>query len=227
MNYYSEKLSAERLEKCYEIAPPRIRQYLKAEIDYIRSVIPPTSRVLELGCGYGRIFKDLAHHCKLLAGIDISVENLKLAKSLLIRYHNIFLCEMNAVELGFKDNSFDVVLCIQNGLSAFHENPLTLMQEAIRITRPGGFALFSGYSDKIWDARLEWFIRQSEYGLLGEIDHNATGNGKIVCKDGFRATTFRPDDFTRMAARLGVTPTITEVDDSCLFCRIEAQNNFE
>ncbi|NQU67908.1 MAG: class I SAM-dependent methyltransferase [Candidatus Marinimicrobia bacterium] len=227
MNYYSDNLSAERLEKCYEIAPPRIRQYLKAEIDYIRSVIPPTSRVLELGCGYGRIFKDLAHHCELLAGIDISIENLKLAKSRLSRYQNIFFCEMNAVELGFKDNSFDVVLCIQNGLSAFHENPLTLMQEAIRVTRPGGFALFSGYSDKFWDARLEWFIRQSEHGLLGEIDHNATGNGEIVCKDGFRATTFRPDDFTRLAVQLGVTPTITEVDDSCLFCRIDVPNNFE
>jgi hypothetical protein len=30
--YYSEKLSAERLKKCYDIAPSRVRQYLDAEI---------------------------------------------------------------------------------------------------------------------------------------------------------------------------------------------------
>ena len=29
--YYSECLSAERLQRCYEIAPPRVKQYLAAD----------------------------------------------------------------------------------------------------------------------------------------------------------------------------------------------------
>ena len=33
--YYSEKLSAERLQKVYRVATPRVKQYLAAEIDYV------------------------------------------------------------------------------------------------------------------------------------------------------------------------------------------------
>jgi hypothetical protein len=49
--YYSEKLFAERLRKIYQIAPPRIKQYLEAEIDFILGKIKSSDIVLELGCG--------------------------------------------------------------------------------------------------------------------------------------------------------------------------------
>jgi hypothetical protein len=32
-HYYQERLSAERLERVYEVAPPRVKRYLSAEID--------------------------------------------------------------------------------------------------------------------------------------------------------------------------------------------------
>jgi len=63
-DYYSKKLSAERLKMCYEIAPPRIRQYLKAEVDFILNKIKPGDIVLELGCGYGRIIPCLASRAR-------------------------------------------------------------------------------------------------------------------------------------------------------------------
>jgi hypothetical protein len=33
-DYYAERLAAEKLRRCYEIAPPRVRQYLRAELDF-------------------------------------------------------------------------------------------------------------------------------------------------------------------------------------------------
>ena len=42
----------------------------------------------------------------------------------------------------------------------------------------------------------------------------------IVCRDGFRATTVDRTTFEKLAASLGVTPHIIEVDDSSLFCEI-------
>lgn len=32
--YYSQKLSAEKLRLCYEIAPQRVKQYLESEIAF-------------------------------------------------------------------------------------------------------------------------------------------------------------------------------------------------
>jgi cyclopropane fatty-acyl-phospholipid synthase-like methyltransferase len=54
MGYYAEKLSAKRLQRCYEIASPRVQQYLEAEIEHVIGHLKPTDTVLELGCGYGR-----------------------------------------------------------------------------------------------------------------------------------------------------------------------------
>jgi len=50
-DYCAEKLSAARLRRCYELAPPRVRRYLAAEIDQVRSHCGPRTRLLELGCG--------------------------------------------------------------------------------------------------------------------------------------------------------------------------------
>ena len=64
---------------------------------------------------------------------------------------------MDAINLGFQDSIFDMVVCIQNGISAFHVDLRALIQETIRITKPGGKILFSTYSDKFWEQRLKWF----------------------------------------------------------------------
>lgn len=50
-SYYTEKLSAERLKLCYDLAPPAVQRYLSAEIEHVRWRIGAGSRVLELGCG--------------------------------------------------------------------------------------------------------------------------------------------------------------------------------
>jgi 2-polyprenyl-6-hydroxyphenyl methylase/3-demethylubiquinone-9 3-methyltransferase len=218
--YYSERLSAERLRKCYEIAPPRVKQYLEAEIRHVVARLRPSDTVLELGCGYGRVLERLASKAGSVVGIDTSPSSLRLARELLGRVSNCRLLEMDARALGFADGVFHVVICIQNGISAFGIDQRTLIAESIRVTRPGGRVLLSSYSEKFWNHRLEWFRLQAEHGLLGELDWTNTGDGVIVCKDGFRATTVSPDEFASLASELGVRPQIQEVDDSSVFCEI-------
>jgi 2-polyprenyl-6-hydroxyphenyl methylase/3-demethylubiquinone-9 3-methyltransferase len=217
--YYSDKLSAKELQRVYEIATPRIRQYLKAEIDFVLDNVSSTDSVLETGCGYGRVIKELCTKARLVAGIDTSLGSLRLATDELYNDNYTLYC-MNAVSTGFADNTFDLVTCIQNGISAFKVDKLKIIRETIRITRPGGTVLFSSYSEKFWDDRLEWFQLQSDEGLLGEIDYSKTGDGVIVCKDGFKATTVTPDDFRKLTLQLGLTSQIIEVDNSSLFCKI-------
>ena len=128
---------------------------------------------------------------------------------------------MNANSLTFEDNFFDVVIVIQNGISAFKIHPQKLIKECFRVTKKGGKILLSSYSDKIWNARLEWFIRQSNEGLLGEIDFDKTKQGVIMCKDGFEARTYTEKDFSVLISELDLNATVNEVDDSSIFCTIQ------
>lgn len=216
-NYYSRKLSDERLRLCYEIAPPRIKQYLEAEIEFVLDKTRPSDLVLELGCGYGRVLGRLLTNVDAAVGIDTSYTSIKLARDEFCNHSHCRLFVMDAVELGFRDRQFDAVVCIQNGISAFGVDQRMLIEEAIRVTRSGGIVLFSSYSERFWGDRLEWFRVQSEKKLIGEIDVEATGNGVIVCKDGFKATTVSPDDFILLTSGLDCDSTITEVDNSSIF----------
>jgi SAM-dependent methyltransferase len=219
-SYYNSKLSAERLKRCYEIAPPRVCQYLEAEENYVFEKVRPGDLVLELGCGYGRILPRLAQKARWVIGIDNSLASLQLGREMFGSIPNCHLLCMDAVQLAFLDRVFDCVVCIQNGISAFHVNQSDLIKESLRVTKYGGTVLFSSYSDRFWEDRLRWFQLQSEAGLLGEIDHEKTSDGVIVCKDGFTATTVRPHQFRSMTAELDVETRIVEVDESSLFCEI-------
>lgn len=218
--YYEDTLSAQRLKQCYEIAPPRIQQYLEGEIDYVLKKICPGGTVLELGCGYGRILPYLAQKAGLVVGIDRSLTSLILGAEMLSGISNCYLMGMNALHLGFRDRVFDCVVCIQNGISAFHVDQRDLIRESVRVAKPGGIVLFSSYSDDLWEDRLEWFQLQSDAGLLGEIDYTKTRDGVIVCKDGFKATTVRPHHFLSLAEELNLIAEIVEVDSSSVFCLI-------
>jgi len=218
--YYAEKLSGERLRRCYEVAPDRVCQYLEAEILHVLGELGPADEVLELGCGYGRIMGRLARVARRVVGIDTAPESLELGRRL---YHGDDCCEflcMDAIDLRFPDCSFDAVLCLQNGICAFGVDQVLLLEEALRVTRPGGIVMLSSYSDSFWSDRLAWFEVQAAEGLVGRIDRVASTNGVIVCEDGFRAGRMTPDDFRALCHIVGVEPRVCEVDDSSLFCEI-------
>ena len=219
-NYYSTKLAADRLRTCYQVAPPAAKAYLDAEIDFVLSKVSSSDAVLELGCGYGRVLERLHPAAEDLCGIDTSLASLVAAREFLGASLPCHLAVMDAVRMAFRDRCFDIVLCIQNGISAFGVDRLALLKEALRVARPGGIMLFSSYAERFWKDRLEWFEVQATHGLVGEIDYQATADGVIVCKDGFRATTVRPEEFSRLAAQVGIVPKIEEIAGSSLFCEL-------
>lgn len=216
--YYSDKLSAEKLKRCYEIAPPRVQQYLRAETEFALENIRLGDVVLDLGCGYGRTIRTLTQKARFVVGVDISCSSLAFSRTYLRLNRDCLLLQMDAANLSFLDETFDAVICIQNGISVFQRDPLRLFQEAIRVVRPAGVVLFSTYSQKFWVPRLDWFRKQAEEGLLGEIDEEKTAAGVIVCRDGFQSSTFTEKQFRDLASQCPVSFEITEVDQSSLFC---------
>jgi SAM-dependent methyltransferase len=176
--------------------------------------------VLELGCGYGRVLRRLAPRVRTVAGIDTSILSLRLAVDFVGHEKPLWLAAMDATRMAFRNHTFDLTICVQNGISAFGVDRQQLIGEAVRVTRPGGGVLLSSYSERFWEERLKWFKIQAEHGLIGEIDYRATGNGIIVCHDGFRATTVNAGGFRSLTAALGLAANIVEVDGSSLFCEI-------
>jgi 2-polyprenyl-6-hydroxyphenyl methylase/3-demethylubiquinone-9 3-methyltransferase len=219
-SYYTGKLAADHLKKVYDLAPEPVRRYLTAEIEHVRARLPADGWVLELGCGYGRVLKALAPHVGHLVGIDTSRASLRLARDYLADFPDVLLVQMDALHLTFPPSTFDLVCCLQNGISAFQVDQRALLADAVVAARPGGHVLFSSYADIFWEHRLEWFRLQAAHGLIGEIDEAATGEGAIVCKDGFQATTVSPDRFQILAQGLGRHVTTEIIADSSVFCEI-------
>ena len=82
----------------------------------------------------------------------------------------------------------------------------------------------SYYSQKISGERLKLCYsiappRVKQY-LEAEIDEKNTGEGLIVCKDGFKAKTVTAQEFRTLASEFGLVPIVTEVDGSSLFCEL-------
>ncbi|MCO8122673.1 class I SAM-dependent methyltransferase [Stieleria sp. TO1_6] len=95
------------------------------------------AKVLEVGVGTGLSLPSYPRHIRL-TGIDLSESMLAEAETLIDENHwdHISVQPMNAEQLDFDDNQFDVV-------TAFHtvsvvSNPAKMMGEIVRVCRPGG-----------------------------------------------------------------------------------------
>lgn len=214
--YYEKKLNAEKLYQVYQTAIPQVLDYLRSEIEFVRERLRGDEAALELGAGYGRIMKELSPSVRKITGIDVSEQSVALGREYLGDLANCTVETMDAHTLAF-DETFDVVLCLQNGLSAMKGDPENLVRRSLRVLAPGGTAFFSSYSPKFWEHRLAWFQEQAGKGLLGEIDMENTGNGRIVCKDGFTATTFDREDMERLGKASGHPYRVEEVNNSSIF----------
>lgn len=88
-------------------------------------------RVLEIGCGDGRITGQLAPEPSLLAGVEPCADQAAIAG----RIEGACIAAAAAEHLPFADNAFDTVLFT---LSLHHAESAKALEEAARVTRPGG-----------------------------------------------------------------------------------------
>ncbi|MCM0758655.1 MULTISPECIES: class I SAM-dependent methyltransferase [Sporomusa] len=219
-NYYAQKLNSSKLFEVYQTQLARVKQYIDAEINFVCNELPIQAKVLEMGAGYGRIMKELAPFAASVTGIDISENSVEFGKEYLKDCPNCEIKVMDAHKLEFS-STFDVILCLQNGISAMKGDPLNLINQGMQLLSRGGKAYFSSYSPKFWEHRLAWFHEQADKGLLGEIDLEKTKPGIIVCKDGFAATTYSQEDMEQFGQAVGYTYQIQEVDNSSIFLILE------
>ena len=108
---------------------------IKHAISYMD--IRPGERVLDVGVGTGLSLPLFPKHCKVI-GIDLSAEMLRKAKEKIEtnRLDHIEVLSMDAMNIGFGDNTFDRVF-ISHVVSVVPD-PYKMMSEVRRVCRKGG-----------------------------------------------------------------------------------------
>ena len=91
-------------------------------------------RVLDLACGTGILFPKLVKRFKTVVGLDYSLPMLSVAKEK--PFNNVYLVRGDALELPFKENSFDTVV-LSLGLRHFPDIGKSL-KEIHRVLKEGG-----------------------------------------------------------------------------------------
>lgn len=130
------------------------RNELWNELEAFRGRVLPKQKVLDAGCGNGRLMKLFEGIDCQYVGVDNSAKLLakaQQASSGFASLHPSFV-EGSLLSLPFPDNSFDHVFCI----AAFHHIPSKKFQlqgakELYRVLRPGGSLVMTN-----WDLRHQW-----------------------------------------------------------------------
>ena len=130
-------------------------------LDYTRK----GDKVLDLGCGNGRLYEALKKKQVAYTGVDNSKELLKIAQG---KYPEANFQLTEGIVLPFQDNLFDIVYCI----AVLHHIPsrklrLKFLQEAKRVLRSGGLIVVV-----VWKLgrkqKLKLFLRYSFLKIVGQ-----------------------------------------------------------
>lgn len=120
--------------------------------------------VLDVGCGAGLDLVRLARAGAKAAGIDLSAGSLALAsRYLAVENVSALLAQADAARLPFRDESFDLVLCL--GVLPFAPDPSGIVAEIKRVLRQDGLAILVAYN------------RSSFMGILRAVSAVAPGHG--------------------------------------------------
>ena len=126
------------------LTPERTEREVRGIMDLLK--LPPGSRVLDLGCGYGRILIPIAQRSAWhVTGLDIRFASLQQAQRAWTVNRSggaVTLVQGDMRAQPFQE-TFDAVLSIFSSFGYFdtEEDDRAVLQEAARVIRPGGMLL--------------------------------------------------------------------------------------
>ena len=125
------------------------RQHFWDELKFLKNYANRGDRVLDIGCGNGRLSDMFIDNDIDYTGVDFSKSLIEIAKE--ERGKNGTFIQADALKLPFKDNSFDTVFSI----AVIHhipskENRVKFVSEANRVLKPGGVFILTAWNTLQW-----------------------------------------------------------------------------
>lgn len=146
-----ENTNIDYWEEIVKNPTPIYKKLFEEEENFLLSHISKNSKVLDIGCGYGRTIKTISSITNEIVGIDNDEKAVEQAKG----------CKLNIMcadvfNLPFPDKSFDHMVLMMT-LVNFSENKARALKEMRRALRDDGKITISVYSEDALPARLEMY----------------------------------------------------------------------
>lgn len=153
--------------------------------DFVK-LLPKDSRILDVGCGSGRVAKFLADHDLHVVGIDISRNMLKLARG---KVPKAEFYQQDMRSLDFPKESFDGALALYSIIHVPRKYHSGIFKKISWVLKPKGIALISvggsnlqNYVDQNW---MNWGSRM--YPSHFDLEKNLN----LLRKAGFEIISWR------------------------------------
>ncbi len=155
--------------------PPAIRDFLSAEAELVRTLVPLGGRVVDIGCGTGRHL--IAMKDDVSQGVGVDYEKAYIAEAIRQRPNRrlqFLVGDATAVPL---DADFDRAVCLTNTWGTMADK-MAVVDEMKRLAPAEGARILSVYAPPSIPARKEW------YRNLGH-DIDSVTEERVVTKGGF------------------------------------------
>jgi SAM-dependent methyltransferase len=165
---------AERYLAWSDLRPSETRlRYLAAALE----LIPPSSAVLELGCGAGIPMTTALAQDRAVTGVDISATQIGLARR---NVPSATFIQADMTTLAFEPATFDAVVAFYSLTHVPREEHLPLLRRIRRWLRPGGLFLASmGADDEPGEVEADWLGVDMYFSHFG-----ARANRRLVERAG-------------------------------------------
>lgn len=141
--------------------------------------------VLDLGCGTGFLFQNIAQRAGLLVGIDLSQKALQEAKKHTKNLSNIALVRADADNTPFPDRIFDRVFAIT--LLQNMPDPLKTITEMKRIGKPQAIFAVTGLKKKFTQESFFNLLKMAQLKVSAfETDQRLKGHVAVCTNADFR-----------------------------------------
>ncbi len=193
--------------------PPQIyKDWIEKEENWLQKNIGKDTRVLDVGCGFGKDIKLLVNIAKNISGIDYDWEAVKEARKNLSQFRNVNILLENARDMRFENNTFDYVICMGNTFGNFGKDKLKILKEMKRVVKKKGKIIIGVYSERALPTRINVYKKTKV--KIKKINRNGT----VIAAEGLISEQFSKEKLKNIFKKTGLESKVTKLNSLSYIC---------